>query len=72
MPTYEYVCTECGRKSEVRATLAEKQKGLDMVCAACGGRRMTRVFGGFAVGRSSGSGASACPPDAGPGCCRGR
>ena len=72
MPIYEYVCIKCGEKAEIRATIAEKEKGLDPTCPKCGKKKLAQVFGGFAVltgSRGSGSG-PVCPPSAGPGCCR--
>jgi len=71
MPTYEYACTECGEQIEVHATIAEKQKGLKVVCPKCGSKKTARVFGSFTVmGAARGrSGPSMCGPQAGPGCC---
>jgi putative FmdB family regulatory protein len=71
MPTYEYVCTECMEKTEVRASIFEKEKGLKLTCPKCGSKKMAQVFGSFAVmGSSRGmNGAPKCGPKAGPGCC---
>lgn len=70
MPTYEYVCTECRIKTEVRATISEKEKGLKVRCQECGSKKMTQVFGSFAVLSSSGNTSSntTCGPSCGPGC----
>ncbi|MGQ9632333.1 MAG: FmdB family zinc ribbon protein [bacterium] len=72
MPTYEYVCTECGEVAEVWATISEKEKGLDVTCSKCGSKKMARAFGGFFVmGSSAGENSPPiCGPQAGPGCCR--
>lgn len=76
MPTYEYVCTECGERIEVYATITEKEKGLKIACPKCGSTKVVRVFGSVMVmGSSKGGGfnpgsTSCCGPAAGPGCCR--
>ncbi len=72
MPIYEYACTACGEQIEVQATIAEKEKGLKVVCPKCGSRKTARVFGSFTVtGASRGQGgpSTCCGPQAGPGCC---
>lgn len=73
MPTYEYVCTECGEGLEVFASFSEKEKGLKTACPNCGSNKMARVFGSFAVVGSSGpsrdSPVPMCGPSAGQGCC---
>lgn len=71
MPTYEYVCSECMEKTEVRASISEKGKGLKLTCPKCGSKKMAQVFGSFAVmGSSKGRGTPPiCGPQAGPGCC---
>lgn len=71
MPNYEYVCTECGEKVEIAATISEKEKGLKPTCPKCGSKKMAQVFGNFSV-MSSSKGANKppmCGPQAGPGCC---
>lgn len=80
MPTYEYICTECEEKTEVRATISEKERGLKVTCPKCGNNKMVQVFGGFAIGGGSKGGSnpgftsgpgfmSGCGPTDGPGCC---
>ncbi|RMG47406.1 MAG: hypothetical protein D6718_03780 [Acidobacteria bacterium] len=59
MPVYEYVCQDCGAPSEVRATVDEYSRGLQVRCRECGSERLDRVFSSVAV--NSGS-----PP---PSCC---
>jgi putative FmdB family regulatory protein len=36
MLIYEYHCKECGHYFDVRAAVAEKEKGLDIACGKCG------------------------------------
>lgn len=70
MPIYEYACPSCKQKVEILTSVEEKAKGLKPNCAQCGSEKMIRVFGGFAIGSSRGSGGGpACPPSAGSGCC---
>lgn len=71
MPIYEYVCLECGEKTDVLATISEKEKGLKITCPKCGSKKMSQAFGSFMVLGSSGS-KSKLPsrePSAGTGCC---
>ncbi len=71
MPTYEYVCTECGEKIEVQATISEKEKGLNVCCPKCISKKVAQVFGNFTmIGSSRDSNNSPmCGNMAGPGCC---
>jgi len=71
MPTYEYVCTECLEKIEVSASLAEKEKGLKVVCPKCGGTKTAQLFGSVSVlkGSRGNSSAPMCGPGSGPSCC---
>lgn len=69
MPTYEYVCLDCGAGTEVRATVAEKAHGLAPRCGACEGAALRRAFTAVAVvGRQAGA---AAPAPSGGGCCGG-
>lgn len=49
MPVYDYICRDCGTISEVRATLAEKEKGLEETCPSCKSTNMTQYFGNMTV-----------------------
>lgn len=69
MPTYRYICTECGEETKVWATLAEKERGLQITCPRCGSQKMAQVFGNVMVMRKGRN--SPCGPQAGPGCCGG-
>ncbi len=71
MPIYEYICIECGEKMEIWATIAEKEKGLNVTCQKCGSKKVAQVFSSFLIGGSS-SGkdiSSGCGPQFRPGCC---
>lgn len=72
MPTYEYICLKCQEKTEVFASIAQKEKGLKVSCPKCGGEKMIQFFGSLnLVGSSKGAGGGAtyCGPQSGPGCC---
>ncbi len=73
MPTYEYKCKVCGSHFDVWATIAEKDRGLQLACEKCGSKELEQVFTGisFVTTSSSGSraagGSGGCNPNAG--CC---
>jgi putative FmdB family regulatory protein len=71
MPTYEYICTECETKIEVKASVKEKEKGLNVVCPKCGSKKTARIFGSAVfIGTSGMKGnPSSCGPNPIPGCC---
>ncbi len=72
MPRYDYRCDQCGTVFEVRATIKEKEAGLEPVCPECQSPRARQVIrASLAVlsGKSGGSAAPSCGPDCGPGCC---
>jgi putative FmdB family regulatory protein len=43
MPLYEFVCTDCAEHTDVFASLAEKEAGLEVTCHACGSDRTRRA-----------------------------
>ena len=78
MPTYEYHCKECGYYFDVRATIDQKEKGLDIACEQCGSKDLNQVFGGFAIlggqtvnvkSSNSGNNGGGCCGGSGSGCC---
>ncbi len=71
MPTYEYACIRCGNKTDVMASIAEKEAGLKPACPNCGSKKMVQFFGQVNIlGSSRGfGGPSGCGPRSGPGCC---
>lgn len=73
MPVYEYVCQDCRKPSELRASVEEYSKGVRPACPHCGSQRLIRAFSviGLATGSGPRSGGSGCGPNAGPGCCGG-
>ncbi len=68
MPIYEYLCSECKTTFDVRATLAEKEKGLKPKCPKCGSEKTIRSFSRINL-ISSSQGRNFTPgPSCGPGC----
>ena len=49
MPHYDYECKDCGTVVGVKATIAEKERGLDVTCSKCGSKSMEQVFNTMAV-----------------------
>jgi putative FmdB family regulatory protein len=43
MPTYEYVCSGCGKKFDMTMTFSEHDKGR-IVCPKCKGRKVAQRF----------------------------
>lgn len=68
---YAYQCDKCGNGFTVRATVAEKTRGLDLRCPRCGEKDVTQDLRG--VGMAFGGGQGGGPPwpgcDPGAGCC---
>lgn len=72
MPTYEYLCQDCGEPFDLRASISEYSKGLKPQCPRCGSEKSIRTFTSIQVltaRRSGGRRSGACDPSAGPGCC---
>jgi len=71
MPIYEYFCQDCENVFDVKASMAEKEKGLKAKCPACGSKQTIQMLGGFfsfskSKGQNSGG---CCGPNSGSGCC---
>ncbi len=68
---YAFVCKKCGRKFDVRATVAEMDKGLTPQCPHCNSKDAVQDFSGVGmVFRSPGGGMPPmCGPGSGAGCC---
>lgn len=72
MPTYEFMCENCGGTFDVRATIQEKDNGLQPACPACGHQDTRQVISGGLFIRAGGGSSfnpPTCGPNAGPGCC---
>ena len=56
MPLYDYICQDCQKKFEVKATVAEYESGLNVRCPACASERVKRTLSVLSF--SMGNGAS--------------
>lgn len=72
MPTYDYVCQDCGKPFEIRASISGYSKGVTPRCPDCGSPKAIRTFTSINVLTSrgdTGGPAAGCGPLPGPGCC---
>ena len=73
MPTYEFICEKCGDSFDVRATIQEKENGIQPACPNCGDSATRQVISAGLFFRAGGGDSSfnppGCGPNAGPGCC---
>lgn len=53
MPIYEYECSACGEKFELRRSIADSDS--DIKCPACGTVNPRRTISVFSAGTSGGS-----------------
>jgi len=68
---YAYKCERCGESFTVEATLAEKARGLKVVCPRCESRDVAQDFSGVGLMRGPGADgpSGCCGPGSGAGCC---
>jgi putative FmdB family regulatory protein len=68
MPSYDFVCQECGKSFEVRLSISAYSAGEGRACPECGSRKVERAFTAVNViaGSHSSSGSGS-----GGGCCGG-
>ncbi|MCB1168604.1 MAG: hypothetical protein KDK33_20785 [Leptospiraceae bacterium] len=52
MPYYDFRCEDCNQTSEVKLSLAEKEKGAEVECPHCHSKKMNQLFAAVAVGSS--------------------
>ena len=72
MPFYNFQCEQCGETFDVRASIKEKEAGLDPECPKCHTKTARQLItAGLVIRGSDGSRVAlpACGPSAGPGCC---
>ncbi len=72
MPTYEYYCDPCKENFDVRASIQEKEAGLNPACPNCGNVSHHQVLSAgmfLRGGGATGFNPPGCAPNAGPGCC---
>ncbi len=70
MPIYEFACRRCSARSEVRASIAEKEAGLAPDCPACGAADLRPLLSAFATTTGRVAQTASAPATAG-GCCGG-
>jgi putative FmdB family regulatory protein len=66
---YAYRCEACGEQFTVRATLAEKERGLSPRCPLCDSRNVVQDYAGVGIARGTGGGGGCCGPSRRGGCC---
>lgn len=73
MPTYDYLCQDCGHVFEVFATFKQKEAGLQPKCPQCHSDKTRQTFHSVMFIRSSNGGElmppAGCGPACGPGNC---
>ena len=69
MPVYEYKCQDCGTKTDVKASIEEKSKGLDVRCEACGSLNVRQIFAGIDILSRTSGGSDRGGRCGGDGCC---
>jgi len=74
MPFYAFQCEQCKEAFEVRASIKEREAGLQPECPNCHSLQAKQVITAGLVVRGSDGGSLAssprgCGPNAGPGCC---
>jgi putative FmdB family regulatory protein len=71
MPLYDFQCNYCQTVFEVRASIKEKETGLEPECPNCDSQDVRQVLTAGLLLHGSGAAISfpACGPNAGAGCC---
>ena len=70
MPLYEFRCKDCGEVFEVRATIKEKEVGLESVCQKCDSHEVCQMLTAASMLRGTNEfSPSSCGLNTGPGCC---
>lgn len=64
MPAYDFVCEECQATFEVRATIAEYERGLQLACPHCRSATVRRAISSVAVLSGEQQSAGGQPPRA--------
>jgi len=59
MPIYEYECTKCGERFELRRSIADSDS--EVKCPKCGAEKPRRIFSTFATASSGGACAPSSP-----------
>ncbi len=67
MPTYDYVCHDCGHRFGIRLSISAYSEGVTPTCARCGSHRAERSFGAVNVLTGSRHGGGTASPSVGCG-----
>jgi putative FmdB family regulatory protein len=66
VPTYDYVCQDCGHRFDVRMSISAYSEGVRPTCTGCGSNNAARSFAAVNVLTGSrgigGSSAAGCGP----------
>jgi putative FmdB family regulatory protein len=60
MPIYEYECTSCGERFELRRSIGDSDS--EIKCPECGVEHPQKVFSTFTMGGSTGDTGGGCLP----------
>lgn len=70
MPYYDFTCNDCRSVTSVKASIDEKEKGLEVQCEKCGSTNTEQAFLCVSVGSGrssrSGAGRETAPASIGP------
>ena len=44
MPYYDFECKDCGSVMTVKASISDKEAGLNVNCSSCGSKKTEQVF----------------------------
>lgn len=74
MPIYEFHCEECDELFEIRASIKEREEGLQPKCPKCQSEHTKQLISGVMVlhgdsGRGFSGPLPGCGPTCGPGSC---
>jgi putative FmdB family regulatory protein len=71
MPVYDFQCNRCQTVFELRASIKEKEAGLEPECPNCESQDVRQLLtaGLFLHASDVATSLSSCGPNAGPGCC---
>ena len=69
MPYYDYQCQDCKTDIEVKASISEKDQGLEVSCPECSSKNTAQVYKSPAfIGSSASSGSAPSGGSCGEGC----
>jgi len=66
MPIYIYQCEKCGYKFELLIGVTQKEE--ELKCKKCGSREISKIWGGFNIGKVSSKKGPSCSAGSCPTC----